>query len=795
MKATLFSDNWRLKTANIDTTVDLPNDYSVLQPRSPSAAGGGSNGFFEGGRGVYTKFFRSEKGKKYILDIDGAYMFSEVYLNEEHLVSRPHGYMPYLADLSEYISEGKLNKLQIKTTALQPSTRWYSGAGLFRDVYLWEGGDIRIEPRDLFITTPDVSEDSAVVKVAYIITADRPAKTVLKTSVSSYGEAVLSAEHPLKLEVGKNKGEVILTVSNPKLWSDETPFVYTLTAEIEEEGVIIEKAGETFGIRSISATAEKGLLVNGRPVKLRGGCIHHDHGGLGAADYPDAVERKLKKLKSVGFNAIRSAHNPPSRTLLNICDRIGLYVMDEAFDMWNEPKKDYSHHLWFADWWQRDIAAMVIRDRNHPCVISWSVGNEIPESRGFENGSRWSARLAEEVRRYDTTRFVTVCTWEMPINFDEKDPEEYISALKESLPKDSSADPHGWGRRTEKYYEPFDICGYNYMYSRYASDRLLYPDRIIWGSETKALEFYDSWKQTTENSHVLGDFTWTAYDNLGETGTGRFTWKKEATTEAGAFISGYPWRTCFQGDFDLAGFRRPQSYFREVIWKGNNEPKIFTTHPRHYGDTLTGTGWHWHDVTDTWNYPDEYIGAPVTCEVYTLADRVQWYLNGRLLGESVPQKAIAYFDIPYEKGTVSVKTYKNGELIGESRLSTVGPAAGLKLEPETGCILPDGRSIAYIDITEVDAEGNRIADSSAEVSCEVSGGELICVFSGQPANEDDYTSNSCHLYHGRAVAVVKSKTTGEIKVSVTAKDGKTADCTVKVTDLKTKSSLFGSNNF
>ena len=453
--------------------------------------------------------------------------------------------------------------------------------------------------------------------------------------------------------------------------------------------------------------------------------------------------------------------------------------MDEAYDMWADEQKEGDNHLWFADWWQRDIADMVLRDRNHPCVISYSVGNEILESRGDGDGAKWSEKLAAEVRKYDNTRLVTAATWETDIAPDKDAPEEYIKEYLAALPQATPMDKKGWGARTEAYYAPFDICGYNYMYHRYESDRELFPNRVIWGSETRALEFYDSWQKTVENSHVIGDFTWTAYDNLGEAGTGRFAWKKEGTVYAGATLTGYPWRTCFQGDFDLAGFRRPQSYFREAIWGNSSNPKIFTTHPSHYGDELTGTGWHWHDVKDTWNYPDEYIGKPVCCEVYTTADRVEWYLNGEFLGESKPEKAIARFDVPYQKGELSVKTFEKDKVLGQSRLITVGEAKGFSVEMENIGVLSDSRGLCYIDITVTDQNGRRIADAENEIFCDVAGGELLCVFSGAPANEDEYGSNCCHVFGGRAVAVVKVQDDTDVVVTVKSEGLKSCEYTIR----------------
>ena len=633
MKRINLSKGWTLHAPNYAGPVDLPNDYTVTLPRSASAPGGASNGFFPGGDGNYVRQLAlGATPRHYILDIDGAYMCATVFFNGFRMVMHPHGYTPLLVDLTKRARFGETNELRIVTHGLQPSTRWYSGAGLYRDVFLWEGGDIRIEPWDLFVTTPTLDR----VNAAYTLTSDRSAAVTLRAEVlDAEGRAVTSAETALTLDAGKTAVSLDLRVVHAKTWSPDSPYLYTLRSVILEGGAEIERDETRFGIRTLYADAKAGLLVNGEPLKLRGGCIHHDHGVLGAAEYPAACRRKLTRLKNAGFNALRIAHNPPSLCLLDLCDELGIVVMDEAFDCWRLPKGGlFNYHMWFDGWWDKDIAAMVLRDRRHPCVFAYSIGNEIIESNGMSDGDEWSRRLADEIRKYDATRFVTSATYQM-------------------------GDHDTWAARTAGYFAPLDICGYNYAYRRYESDHALFPDRVIWGSETHALNFYDSWQAVLRDPYVLGDFTWTAWDNLGEAGTGRSLWARDGHIP-GISLAPYPWRSCYQGDFDLCGYRRPQSYFREAIWRENTEPRIFTTHPEHYGEGFSGTGWHWYDVLDCWTFDDRYLGKPVKCEVYTAADEIEWLLNGRSLGRSRPEKAIATFDVPYEKGELAVIAYKNG---------------------------------------------------------------------------------------------------------------------------------------
>ena len=281
-----------------------------------------------------------------------------------------------------------------------------------------------------------------------------------------------------------------------------------------------------------------------------------------------------------------------------------------------------------------------------------------------------------------------------------------------------------------------------------------------------------------ENSHVLGAFTWTCYDNLGEAGMGKYAWDRDGRVE-GIGIAAYPWRACYQGDFDLCGYRRPQSYFREAIWKENTEPRIFTTHPEHFGVGFTGTGWHWYDVLDTWTFDDRYVGCPVKCEVYTVADEIVWYVNGREVGRSAPVKAIATMDIPYEKGTIEAVAYKNGTECGRSSLHTVGTPAKLAVTPETTALKADNRDLCYFDITITDAKGDRIPDAKNKLRCIVNGGSLLGIFSGDPANDDQYGSDTCHAYEGRAVAIVRASRPGDVRLIVMSDGLASASSSVK----------------
>ena len=769
-----ISKEWSFSGNGVTKKVDLPHDCIITLPRNPKSAGGASNGFFDGAKGCYSKFMYFDEAAHTILDIDGAYMCARIYFNDNLLDMHPYGYTPYLVDLSGKIRFGRSNKIDISVLNVQPSTRWYSGSGIYRDVYVWTGGKTRIEPWDLFVSTNSITDNCAELSIKYCITSDLDCQSDIIFEVSDKnGNTVLKQSEALDLKEGKNNHELILNIKNAELWSPDSPVLYKLTTKISVNGELEDTSYTDFGIRTISADSKNGLLLNGKSIKLKGGCIHHDHGVLGSAEFPTAVYRKLSLLKNAGYNAVRTAHYPPSLTFLETCDKLGMLVMDEAFDIWNEPKNDLDYSLWFRDWWQRDISYMVLRDRNHPCVISYSIGNEIPERDGRSDGAIWSRKLSDEIRKYDNTRLVTegICNLWEPYYYATGLPEDY-----DFIKFSDFSDP--FGEITAKGAEPLDIVGYNYLYERYEQDSKKFPDRVIWGSETYAITLFDSWSEVMSHPNVIGDFTWTAYDNLGEAGTGRYSWGEDGYIN-GISLAAYPWRSCFQGDFDLCGFRRPQSYFREAVWKNITSPHIFTTHPKHNGDIFSGTGWHWYDVSESWTFDDEYIGKPVKTDVYTTADEIIFFLNGTEIGRAVPVKGIASVEIPYQKGEVTAIAVRNG--IEEMRFSlkTTEKAYKVKIVPESDSITADNRELCYYDIFVVDENDNLVTDGEFEIECELFNGELLGVFSGNPCNEDQYGSNKCHTFCGKAVAIVKCRYPGNIKLIVSAKGLKSClDCSV-----------------
>lgn len=747
-------------------TVNLPHDFIYTKPRKKDAAGGSPNGYFDAGQGTYLKDLEIPAewvGKRIILDIDGAYMNAEVLLNGELLGLHPYGYTPYLVDLSKNVKEG-INKLKITTQSRQPSTRWYSGGGIYRSVALWVGEPIGVEPWDLFVTTPEVSAEKAIVNAN--ITVSSMAEETVTVEITCKVKApcgCIVAEGSTPLTViggGKAVTDVAMVVENPKLWDLDSPTMYTLETTVSARGQEDEKVETAFGIRKIEADAENGFRLNGKEIKLKGGCIHHDHAFLGAAAYPRAEERKIEILKNAGYNAVRISHYPPSLAMLETCDRQGILLLDEAFDAWRIGKVPMDYHLYFEDWWERDISYMVLRDRNHPCVITYSIGNEIGERDGSGNGAYWAKTLADKIRSLDNTRFVTSAICGIFDFGEEGSNFEANNASTLGKKRDT------WGEKTAGYASALDIVGYNYLYERYESDAKKFPGRVIMGTETHSFNTYDYWKATMDNKHVIGDFIWVAYDNLGEAGVGRVVW--DNSDEPKGFMGEYPWRSCFQGDMDLCGYRTGQSYYREIMWGGSNTPVMYTTHPKHYGEGFWGTGWHWYDVLDSWNYEEEWIGKPVKVDVYADADEAEFFLNGESVGKAVFEKLIASCDVPYQPGVVEAVVYKNGEEIGRASLKTVGAAAGVTAVADRPVIAGDGQDLSYVALTIVDAEGNRVPYETNLINIEVMGARLAGIGSGNPCTPEDYGTPYCKAYEGRAMAAIIADEPGTITVKVTS---------------------------
>ncbi len=570
----------------------------------------------------------------------------------------------------------------------------------------------------------------------------------------------------------------------PALWSPDSPVLYSATVFLRNGETAVDDDGVTFGVRTLSLDPERGLRINGEPIKLRGACVHHDNGVLGAATIGRAEERRVQLLKEAGFNALRSSHNPMSRAMLDACDRYGVLVMDELTDMWTESKSDFDAALDFPEWWERDVEAMVRKDLNHPSVVLYSIGNEIPEV-GRPHGAVWSRRLAEKVRSLDGTRFVTNGINAMSSVIGEAKAEAPQAGINTMLTDmgafmDELSTSELVATRTAESYDVLDVAGMNYMEARYELDRELFPRRVIVGSETFPGKIDRLWRLVQDNPHVIGDFTWTGWDYLGEAGVGRVTFADDPT--AGQFGAPYPWLLAHVGDIDITGHRRPASYYREIVFGLRTDPYIAVLRPERHGRELSSTPWAWTDTVGSWSFSGAE-GKPVTVEVYSDADEVELLLDGRSLGVAPAgekNRFRAEFEVTYAPGELTAVGRTGGEETGRFSLRSATGEVRLGAVADQREIRADGTDLAYVDITVRDAEGEVFVGLDRAVTLSVEGPGVLAGFgSAAPATEESYLDDVHTTYDGRALAVIRPTGPGWITVTATAEGCEPVEVTVE----------------
>ena len=782
MKPILFNFGWERSLGKVlpweknpnTVPVNLPDDFVLDLPRSKDAVGGSKVGFTGDHFATYTKVFDKPaewEGKRILLNLDGAYMYAEIILNEDRIGMHPYGYTPYTLDITDLLRSDLPNTLDITTQTMQPSSRWYSGGGLFRNVILFVGAPVYLDPRDLAVTTPVVGTEQSIVKIKMAVTNSLSMNktTCIQARLSYQGaqvtEASITKIVPAK---GLQEAELLLSVTDAHLWDDVDPNLYDLQITVQAEGEEADETCRKVGIREITISATEGMKINGRKITLFGGCIHHDNGILGARALPRAEERKIRNLKAAGFNAIRTAHNPPSDALLDACDRLGMLVLDEFFDCWRTGKNQNDYHLWFEDWWKRDIEYTVRRDRNHPSVYCWSFGNEIQEANGYSNCEYWMKAQADWIRTLDPSRLVTCGGMFLPKDLT---CDGFPGGPGGPPPRiDPYADKDETNRRWISMISNLDIVSLNYSFRNYEQFHKLFPDKVLQGTETEGIDAWGNREAVFKNAHVVGDFMWTAHDNLGEAGAGRSYWEEEK--EKTGLMAGWPWLSCFQGDLALDGERLPRSYYRAVIWGKDKGVHLFTNPPQYAGRKVMGTGFHWHDVRPLWTYPDQYIGKPVDVEAYADCDRVEFYLNGTLAATAEPEEMIFYATVPYQPGTLKAVAYKDGAVIAEDTLQTTGHAVGVRLESDGTPLVADGMELTYVTATLIDAEGRRVYDEDRELSAFVSGGAVLEGFgSNNPCTDENFGTGKRRTWNGKATLVLRAGLEpGTAQLRVTSED-------------------------
>lgn len=772
-------------------TVDLPHDYMVENGVDPSAPAAAAMGYYNASAASYTKqlFIPEEwSGEKLLLCFDGAMMNATVEVNGSFVCLQHYGYVPFEADITPYVVLGAENRITVTTNpGMQPNSRWYTGAGLYRSVSLLRLPALHILPYGIYAYTKRLdtnAEGTAYLEICVTMENDLPEGRLVEVEAELIPETFEGAKLTRRTTVfveagGRITARVPMTVKDPELWSDSHPELYRVQARIREQGVFrttLIPAGEAavtdqdsvlFGIRTVSADALHGLRINGHTVKLRSGCLHHDNGILGAVSLYDSEYRKLKILKDGGFNAVRTAHNPPSAVFLEACDRLGLYVIDEAFDAWRMDKKPGDYSQYFDQCWKEDLRAFIERDRCHPSVILWSTGNEIPERGGLGNGYSLSHELAEYVRSLDATRPVTngMCSyWN---GLDDRTQTEIAARLNsgESYQNAQLETAEFFEERSEAFLESLDVVGYNYLESYYERTAERYPERVIVGTESLPAEMDRIWELVERLPYVIGDFTWTCYDYIGEAGIGKSMFvpadsgNREETPQALASeLSQYPWRLANDADYDITGRMTPQGAYRRVVW-GSGDTFVYAQDPARFGHREIISRWGWPELYSCWNWAGRE-GKDIRVVVYSAAEEVRLCLNGVLVGQKAAGKGNRYtavFDITYEKGTLEAVSLEAGREVSRAVLSSTGEPAALRLTAEEEKIKADGKSLSHIRVHVVDAQGRTIPDASCPIMVEVSGAARLQGFgSAAPVTEENYRSGEFTSCHGTALAVIRA---------------------------------------
>jgi len=699
---------------------------------SALSEGGASTGYFVGGTGWYRKHFTlvpADADKNVTICFDGVYMNADIWLNDRHLGNHPYGYTSFVYNLTPYLKPaGQENVLVVQVKNTGRNSRWYSGSGIYRHVWLAVADPVNIPFWGVHVTTSNVSKTSATVNVATTIENNCDADVAIRLRtrlVDPDGKDLEIKDSDVQLSAGdKQEFTQVFSVNNPVLWSPDNPALYSARIELVGDQGILDRSETTLGIRTLRFTVEKGFELNGEVVKLKGGCMHHDNGLLGAAAIDRAEERRVQLMKEYGFNAIRTSHNPPSPAFLDACDRFGILVMDEAFDCWEEGKNQDDYGRYFNKWWQRDLESMILRDRNHPCIIMWSIGNEVPQ-RGEERGFVIAEQLRNEVHRLDPTRPVT----------------EAICELWDGRP---------WSA-VQKMFTFLDVGGYNYQWRQYGPDHDKFPERIMVGTESFPGEAFENWQAVIDNPYVIGDFVWTSWDYLGETGIGNAVLDNEPSANS------LPWFNAWCGDVDICGFKKPQMLYKDVLWNNSKlEMAVHTPIPE--GKREIVSYWGWPDELQSWNW-NGHEGHIMDVRVFSYYPVVRLELNGKVIAEQTiheDSKLTAHFKVPYEPGILRAIALDNGTEAAVKELKTTGMPAKIKLAADRTGIKADRNDLSYVKIEITDDQGNLIPDAAVPVTLTVSGaGEIAGSGNACPYDVESFNASVCKTFHGQALVILR----------------------------------------
>lgn len=780
---------WNREYPGVKKQINLPHDAMIRENRIAGLVAGETSGYFPGGFYIYEKKFKAEekwRNKKLVLEFEGIYQKAEILLNDRCIGKQIYGYTNFYVDLTEEILWEQENILRVLVNNTQtPNSRWYTGSGIYRDVNLYVMERECILPEGIHITTH--SYDPAVIEVECELSEEALLKEgylffqVVKNGACVAEKRIIASEQKCRIEI-----------PDARLWDSDHPELYTLRVGLEIEGERCTPVEEVFGIRKLEWSADCGLCINGREMKLKGCCIHHDNGILGACEFENSAYRKIEKLKESGYNAVRSSHNPISKPLLRACDELGMYILDEFTDVWRGSKNDYDYSLYFDQEWRKDLTAMVRKDYNHPSVIMYSTGNEVYDI-AVKEGAVVQRQLADAFRNLDGTRPITnginvlaalSKPKKKPVQKPKHSPEDEVNPRRMGKPSPLVGSkllnllvtlmPKLQERVKAKhivqnlgeFIAPLDIVGLNYGMHLAEPMKRESTDILLLHTETFPKSIGRTWGETIRQSHVIGDFMWTGWDYLGETGIG--------VPQYGdlVFKMNKPWPCLASGtgSINLAGFIEGQGHYSAVVFGEEKQPYI-GVHPVEHAreKCLLGT-WRGTDVVSSWSW-EGYEGEKARIDVFSSQELIELIQNGKSLGKVKVKEYRASFETVYFPGTLTAIAYdKDGIKMGESTLQTAEKETRLQVKVREKQLIANGKDVAHLEIGLTDARGILKVTDNRKVTVIVQGeGTLQGIGSGNPVQEEDYTGNRCSPYYGQLLAVVRSTgKAGQIKVHITA---------------------------
>ncbi len=773
-----FNHGWTVKharTAEEGKAVTLPHDAMITEPRTMQSKGQHNIGWFEGRDYEYNKKFTlpadMPKGRL-VLEFEGVYHNAEVYLNGKKITERAYGYTNFYADITEDVYPDRENDLTVYAqNSDQPNSRWYTGSGIYRPVWLWAAEEEHILVNGVKVRTEAVGwnkgEIAAKIEVSVLTSQYGIAQVEI---IDPAGKSVLSTVMKTTIEDDPMQPlPMSLSIHNAKLWNVDTPNLYTIRVTYGKD--VVE---EKFGIRKLTWNETDGMAINGERVILRGACIHHDNGILGAVTCPEAEERRVRILKENGYNAIRSAHNPASKYLLDACDKLGMLVMDEYVDMWYIHKTKFDYALKMKEEWPKDLKDMVEKDYNHPSVIMYSTGNEVAET-GQEEGIKLTGEMTEYLHGLDDSRpvscgvnifFNALYSMGFGVYSDDKADEEaaptekkktvgsefyntLAGVLGDTAMKVGATLPIS-DRKTRDAYANMDIAGYNYGILRYGIDLNKYPQRLILGSETFCRDAYAFYEMAKKEPRIIGDFVWAGMDYIGEAGIG--SWEYEDYAPADGEKSN--WLTAGSGRIDIVGNPNGEALYTRVALEQEKGPYI-AVKPVYQTGKHSPSAWKMTDATPSWTWPG-CEGKKASVEVYARASVVKLYLNDEPVGtKRLMNGCVAKFEIPYKSGVLTAVSFDQyGNMIANRSLRTAGKNTILGVKPEKKSVKPS--ELLYVKLRYCDEKGIRKPMEKHYVHVDVKGGTLVGFGNACPYNPDGYDKDTTFTYYGEALAAVRA---------------------------------------